>query len=94
VETGEDWLDGDVRDAEVVPVPEGHRKAAVEFAQIYRVFSDDERGRALLEHWVKTIEAHDVSPSASVQEYAYWEGRRQFVRGIQRQIELAKTEDI
>jgi hypothetical protein len=91
---GEGWLDEDVRDQEMIPVTPEQRKAAIEFAQAYKVFADDERGRALLEHWVKTIEAHDVPPSASVQEYAFWEGRRQFVRGIQRQLALAKTEDI
>lgn len=72
---------------------DAHRVAqkakAVEFANLYSLFVDDERGRQLLAHWVKTIEDRDVPPAASLQEYAYFEGRRAFVRGIQRQIELS-----
>jgi hypothetical protein len=66
------------------------RQDAIEFAQLYLVFAQDGRGKALLEHWVKTIEQKDISPNATLQEYAYFEGRRAFVRGIQRQLELAQ----
>lgn len=66
------------------------KQDAIEFAQRYLVFVQDGRGKALLEHWVKTIEQKDISPNATLQEYAYFEGRRAFVRGIQRQLELAQ----
>jgi hypothetical protein len=66
------------------------RQDAIEFAQLYLVFAQDGRGKALLEHWVKTIEQKDISPDASHQTYAYFEGRRAFVRGIQRPLELAQ----
>lgn len=65
---------------------------ALEFASLYMVFVDDDRARRLLEHWVKAIEDKDVPPSASLQEYAHHEGRRAFVRGIQRQIEFSTKE--
>lgn len=82
-----DWT-GDT-DAAVDAHRTEQKTKAVEFANLYSVFIDDERGRQLLAHWVKTIEDKDVPPSASLQEFAHHEGRRAFVRGIQRQIELS-----
>lgn len=64
---------------------------AYEFAQLYLVFDQHPLAKQLLAHWVKAEEARDVAPSASHAEYAYWEGRRNFIRGIQRQVELAKN---
>jgi hypothetical protein len=60
------------------------------FAELYTVF-DSGPGKMLLEHWVKEIENRDLPPNASHAEYAYFEGRRAFVRGIQRQIKFAKN---
>lgn len=85
------WLDGE--DEQGVTAQRADVKAkAVEFAQLYRVFEDDPRAAALLKHWVDTIEQRDVPPSASLQEYAHFEGRRAFIRGIQRELRFAQTE--
>lgn len=85
-----DWLSGDAR-SDVPPQLKAAQQAqAVEFAQLYQVFTQDPRARELLAHWVEAIENRDIPPHAAIQEYAYHEGRRQFVRGIQRQIALAQ----
>ena len=64
---------------------------AFEFAQLYLVFDQHPLAKQLLAIWVKEIESRDIAPGASHAEYAYYEGRRAFIRGIQRQIELAKN---
>ena len=90
---GEGWLDTDPRDAIDPAAAEAQRAAAVDFARLYdAAFVKNSAGAQILEHWVKTIEQRDVPPTASHAEYAHWESRRSFVRGIQRQIELARTE--
>lgn len=66
--------------------------AALEHASKYLVFETDPRAKALLASWVEGIEARDVPPGASHSEFAYWEGRRAFVRGIQREIAKAKRD--
>lgn len=66
---------------------------AREFAQLYHIFVDDERGVRLLAGWHQTLEDRATQPGASHAEYAYYEGQRAFVRGIQRQIGIATTED-
>jgi hypothetical protein len=69
------------------------RDLGIAFAQKYLVFSGptaDSRARELFEHWLAGVEDQTIAPGASPQEYAYWEGRRAFVRGIQRQIKLAQ----
>lgn len=71
---------------------ENDRVEALNFAKLYEVFEQDPRGKALLKHWVASIEQRDIPPAASHAEYAYWEGRRAFIRGIQRQIEFAHHE--
>lgn len=85
----DEWLDDEV-------TPEKARKdqqaQALEFAKLYEVFVADPRAKKLLEHWVETIESRDVPADASHATYAFYEGRRQFVRGIQRQIQFAATE--
>jgi hypothetical protein len=85
-----DWLNGE--DADAVAARIDQKLKAVEFAQLYKVFEDDPRAAALLKHWVDTIEQRDVPPSASLQEYAHFEGRRSFIRGIQRELKFAQTE--
>lgn len=85
-----DWT-GDTETA-VVEERSAMKTRALEFASLYMVFVDDGRARQLLEHWVKSIEDKDVSPAATLQEYAHHEGRRAFVRGIQRQIEFSTKE--
>lgn len=83
-----DWLD---EDSQALSRAQ-QKAAAVEFAQLYKVFEDDPRAAQLLKHWCDTIEQRDVPPSASLQEYAHFEGRRSFIRGIQRELKLAQTE--
>lgn len=58
---------------------------------LYSVFETDVRARELLALWTDQIEAQDVPPDSSIAKYAYYEARRAFVRGIHRQIKLAKT---
>lgn len=85
-----DWLSGDARE-DASPKEKAVQQArAVDFAQLYLCFVRDPQARELLAHWVESVENRDVPPSASHQEYAYWEGRRAFIRGIQRQIALAQ----
>lgn len=76
----------------VEEIREDERVKALNFAKLYEVFEQDPRGKALLAHWVESVEKRDIAPAASHAEYAYWEGRRAFIRGIQRQIEFATTE--
>jgi hypothetical protein len=64
---------------------------AYEFAQLYLVFDQHPMAKQLLQRWIRETEARDISPAATHAEYAYWEGRRSFIRGIQRQVELAKN---
>lgn len=85
-----DWA-GDTATASANAIA-ANKASALTFASNYTVFTDDERGRQLLAHWVKTIEDRDLNPAASHAEYAYHEGRRAFVRGIQRQIEFYHKE--
>lgn len=87
------WMDVDVRDNAPDTSRDEQRLKAVEFAQLYySTFVQNSAGVALLKHWVETIEQRDVPPTASHAEFSYWESRRAFVRGILRQLELARTE--
>jgi hypothetical protein len=81
-----DWLFPDAEKQTAV-----RNTKAYEFAQLYLVFDQHPMAKQLLAHWVKAEEARDIAPSTSHAEYAYWEGRRNFIRGIQRQVELAKN---
>lgn len=85
-----DWLTGDARHDAPPQQKAAQQAQAVEFAQLYLCFVDDPRARELLTHWIEAIENRDVPPSASHAEFAYYEGRRAFVRGIQRQIAIAQ----
>lgn len=64
------------------------------FAQRYLVFSGptaDPRARDLFEHWTRMARRQVINPSASAQEYAYWNARREFIEGIAAQIEFANN---
>ncbi len=89
----QDWLGApDPRDPITQDAQEQVRQRNLAFAQLFMVFEQDPRGAALLKHWIEAVESRDTAPGASHAEYAYWEGRRAFIRGIERQIKFAKTE--
>lgn len=74
----------------------GQQKAAMEekglvFAQKYLVFVQDPRARELLDHWTKTARRQTLPPGASVQEYAYFNARREIFEAIHAQIEFAQN---
>lgn len=85
-----DWMEG-AEFAGAQELKERDEQKALEFAALYLVFDTEGPAKTLLKHWVETVEQRDITPSATHQEYAYWEGRRAFIRGIQRQIEFART---
>lgn len=84
-----DWME---EGQSVQEIREDERVKALNFAKLYEVFEQDPRAKALLAHWIDSVEKRDVPPTASHAEFSYWEGRRVFIRGIQRQIEFAHTE--
>lgn len=62
------------------------------FAQKYLVFSGvtaDPRARELFEHWTRTVRQQRIAPGATVQEYAHFNARREFIETIAAQIEFA-----
>lgn len=65
---------------------------ALRFAKLYEVFVTDPRGRALLEHWDKTLRRRRIAVNASLQEYAAHAAQRDFIEGIHQQIEFARNE--
>lgn len=69
---------------------EAQRDRALDFAKLYLVFTEG-RGKQLLEFWTSTIEAVDTPADSTHAQYAFAEGRRSFIRGIKRQIELANS---
>lgn len=69
---------------------EAQRDKALDFAKLYLVFTEG-RGKQLLEFWTSTIEAVDTPVDSTHAQYAFAEGRRSFIRGIKRQIELANS---
>lgn len=84
----------DIRSPEVIKQRREIEEKGFAFAQQYLVFAGptaDLRARQLFERWITEIENRDIAPNATHAEYAYWEGRRAFVRGIQRQIEFANN---
>lgn len=84
-----DWME---KGQSVEDIREDERVRGLNFAKLYEVFVQDPRGQELLKHWVESVEKRDILPGSSHAEYAYWEGRRAFIRGIQRQIDFARTE--
>lgn len=92
---GEDWLDAQpspFASEETVAVAKVERaRQARDFAQLYRVFTDDERGRQLLAHWDEALLNRRVPVNALIQEYAAVEAVRDFVATIHREIERSHT---
>lgn len=82
------WLDG-----ERTPEQEEQLRKGIEFAQLYLVFVDTDRGRELLKH-LDRVHLYKRTPvDSSIQQYAADEAIRAFVAGIHTQIELAKSRD-
>ncbi len=82
----DDWLEGEAGSHQ----REQHDKA-IEFAQLYLVFEDNERGRALLAHMDEFCLNVRTPVSADIQQYVRDEAVRTFVAGIHQQIKLAQT---
>lgn len=80
----DDWLN-EKSEAEADNVAEGKRLLG-----LYSVFETDPRAKELLKLWTDGIESQDVPPDSSLAKYAYYEARRAFVRGIHRQVKLAR----
>lgn len=70
---------------------EEERVKAVNFAKLYLVFEKD-AGKAILDHWDKTLRRKRIAVNASIQEYAAHCALRDLVEGIHQQIEFAHTE--
>ena len=81
-----DWLFPDAEKNKALQEEKG-----LVWAQKYLVFEQDPRARDLLAHWLVTVRRQTISPAASVQEYAYWNARRELFEHIQAQIEFAKN---
>lgn len=80
-----DWLEGDTDEKrrEVL-------RKETEFAELYLLFDDNPRGRALLEQW-DTVFLHKRTPlGSSLDQYGADEAVRDFIRGVHRQVHLAK----
>lgn len=61
------------------------------FAQRYLVFKHDPRAQQLLEHWTAMVRNQAIAPNATVQEYAYFNSRREFIESIHAQILFASN---
>lgn len=70
---------------------EENKQASIEFARNYEIFVNDPRGRAILDHWDKTLLRKRTPVTAPVQQYAADEAVRAFIHGVRDQIELAQT---
>lgn len=81
-----DWLFPDAKGQKAAQEEKG-----LVFAQKYLVFVQDPRARELLDHWTKTARRQTLPPSASVQEYAYFNARREIFEAIHAQIEFAQN---
>lgn len=84
----DDWLEGDGGEA----VRKDQFNQAREFAQRYLVFAETARGRDIMEHWEETILNRATPVNAPLQEYVRDEAQRDLIRGIKRQITLARQE--
>lgn len=61
-----------------------------EFAQLYvECFVSNHAGAAILKQWEDAIFWKPTPVNATLQQYAYDEARRQFIRGIRGEIEKA-----
>ena len=83
-----DWLDKPSTEA-----VEEARAQEVAFAKNYELFVTDPRGKAIFEHWEKTLLRKVTPADASLQEYAADNAVRDFINKIQYQIELAQERD-
>lgn len=79
-------------DAEsIAALNEDRRRAALELASTYRRVFESEDGKRLLQLWIaQTIMTPTVHPTATQFEVGIREGRADFVRGIMRQVDLAR----
>jgi hypothetical protein len=69
------------------------RQDASVFAQRYLVFkgpTSDPRARELFEHWVKAVRRARLPKNASASELAAHNAMREFLEGIDAQIDFAK----
>jgi len=80
-----DWLEADNTEA-----VETARTQEIEFAKNYEIFVTDPRGKAIFEHWEKTLLRKVTPADATLQEYAADNAVRDFINKIQYQIELAQ----
>lgn len=68
-------------------------QAEREFAQLYYdLFVTNPTGAKLLAHWDETILRRPTAVNSPVQQYAWDEGQRAFIRGIKGQILLAQQQ--
>jgi hypothetical protein len=84
----------DIHSPQAVALKATAQQKALMFAQKYLVFDGptaDLRAQELLAHWTATVRRQRVSPSASAQELAYWNARREFVEAIHAEIEFANN---
>lgn len=80
-----DWLEGDADETRQMAT-----NAALEHAQLFLVFEETERGRALLEYWDRICIHHRTPVNAPITQYAADEARREFVAGIHRNLDLLR----
>jgi hypothetical protein len=80
-----DWLEGDLTEKR-------HKQEAeaVEDAQIYLLFSDNERGREILRRWERDLWNMRTPLDAPIQEYAAKEALRTFFAELKNKIDLAQ----
>ena len=83
-----DWLEADNTEA-----VEKARSQEISFAKNYELFVTDPRGKAIFEHWEKTLLRKVTPADATLQEYAADNAVRDFINKIQAQIELAQERD-
>lgn len=82
VETEENWDQGsELKRAEI-------QDAAMELAKLHTIFTNDERGKKLLELWRLTANVR-VPVNATLDQYARAEAIRSFVQTIEQQINIA-----
>lgn len=82
------WLEADGAEA----LAEA-RVSEISFAKNYEIFVTDPRGKAIFEHWEKTLLRKVTPTDASVQTYAADNAVRDFINKIRYQIELAQERD-
>jgi len=81
-----DWLD----DVSATQARKDQERQAIEDAQPYLLFVDDERGRQLMQRWDRDLWNLRTPPDAPIQQYAADEALRAFIARLKIQIELAQ----